>query len=86
MTCLINVDSHQKKQRFIVTISMVRMQSLFTSNSWVYCTTCYHKCNRIGTKWLFFLFVFFFTFIEECCVVIEKNIDKKLANRISDQI
>ena len=26
--------------------------------------------------------VFFFTFIEECCVVIEKNIDKKLANRI----
>ena len=38
-------------------------------------------------KWLFvFLFVcFFFTFIEECCVVIEKNIDKKLANRISYQ-
>ena len=35
----------------------------------------------------FFLFVwfFFFTFIEECCVVIEKNIDKKLANRISYQ-
>ena len=35
----------------------------------------------------FFLFVwfFFFTFIEECCVVIEKNIDKKLANRISCQ-
>ena len=29
---------------------------------------------------------FFFTFIEECCVVIEKNIDKKLANRISHQI
>ena len=28
----------------------------------------------------------FFTFIEECCVVIEKNIDKKLANRISYQI
>ena len=27
-----------------------------------------------------------FTFIEECCVVIERNIDKKLANRISDQI
>ena len=30
--------------------------------------------------------VFFFTFIEECCVVIEKNIDKKLANKISYQI
>ena len=29
---------------------------------------------------------FFFTFIEECCAVIEKNIGKKLANRISDQI
>ena len=29
---------------------------------------------------------FFFTFIEECCNVIEKNIDKKLANRISHQI
>ena len=29
---------------------------------------------------------FFLTFIEECCVVIEKNIDKKLANRISYQI
>ena len=29
--------------------------------------------GRIGTKWLFF-----FTFIEECCVVIEENIDKNL--------
>ena len=28
----------------------------------------------------------FFTFIEEYCVVIEKNIDQKLANRISHQI
>ena len=28
----------------------------------------------------------FFTFIEVCCVVTEKNIDKKLANRISYQI
>ena len=39
-------------------------------------------------KWLFVffcLFVCFFTFIEECCVVIEKNIDKKLTNRISYQ-
>ena len=33
--------------------------------------------GRIGTKWLFF-----FTFIEECCVVIEEE----LANRISYQI
>ena len=55
--------------------------SLFASNSCVYCTTRYNKCGRIGTKWLFF-----FTFIEECCVVIEENIDKKLANRISYQI
>ena len=31
-------------------------------------------------------FLFFFTFIEECCVVIERNIEKKFANRISDQI
>ena len=55
--------------------------SLFASNSCVYCTTRYNKCGRIGTKWLFF-----FTFIEECCVVIEKNIDRKLANRISYRI
>ena len=55
--------------------------SLFASNSCVYCTTRYNKCGRIGTKWLFF-----FTFIEECCVVIEKNIDKKLAIRICYQI
>ena len=31
-------------------------------------------------------FFFCFTFIEECCVVIEKNTDKKLANRISYQV
>ena len=55
--------------------------SLFASNSCVYCTTRYNKCGRIGTKWLFF-----FTFIEECCIVIEKNIDKKFSNRISYQI
>ena len=52
--------------------------------------------NAVELEWngcLFFLFVCFFclfvcffTFIEECCVVIEKNIDKKLANRISYQI
>ena len=55
--------------------------SLFASNSCVYRTTRYNKCARIGTKWLFFS-----TFVEECCVVIEKNIDNKLANRISYQI
>ena len=42
--------------------------------------TRYNKCGRIGTKWLFF-----FILIEECCAVIEKNIGKKLANRISYQ-
>ena len=51
------------------------------SNSCVLCTNRCNKCGRIGTKWLFF-----FTFIEECCVVIEKNIDKKLAIRISYRI
>ena len=30
--------------------------------------------------------VFFFTFIEECCVEIEKNIDENIAKRISYQI
>ena len=54
--------------------------SLFAFNSCVYRTTRYNKCGRIGTKWLFF-----FTFTEECCVVIEKNIGKKLPNRIIDQ-
>ena len=34
--------------------------------------------------WFFLFFVL--TFIEECCVLSEKNIDKKLANRISYQI
>ena len=56
--------------------------SFFTSNSCLYCTTRDNKCGRIRKKWLDF---FFLTFIEECCVVIEKNIDKKLANRISYQ-
>ena len=54
--------------------------SLLAFNSRVYRTTRYNKCGRIGTKWLFF-----FTFTEECCVVIEKNIGKKLPNRIIDQ-
>ena len=54
--------------------------SLFAFNFCVYRTTRYNKCSRIGTKWLFF-----FTFTEECCVVIEKNIGKKLPNRIIDQ-
>ena len=55
--------------------------SLFAFNYCVYCTTCYNTCGRTGTKWLFF-----FTFTEECCVVMEKNIGKKLPNRISDQV
>ena len=55
--------------------------SLFAFNSCAYCMTRYNKCGRIGTKWLFF-----FIFIEECCVVIEKKIDKKLVNRISYQM
>ena len=46
------------------------------SNPWI----C-RPFRRIGTKWLFF-----FTLIGECCVVIEKNIDKKLANKIIYQI
>ena len=40
-----------------------------------------NKCSKIGTKWLFF-----FIFIDECCVVSEKNIDKQNCNRISHQI
>ena len=47
----------------------------------LYLIPTYNKCGRNGTIWLFF-----FIFIEECCVVTEKNIDKKLANRISYQI
>ena len=46
-----------------------------------YLIPTYNKCGRNGTIWLFF-----FIFIEECCVVTEKNIDKKLPNRISYQI
>ena len=55
--------------------------SLFAFNYCVYCTTRQNTCGRIGTKWLFF-----FTLTEECCVVMEKNIGKKLPNRISDQV
>ena len=39
------------------------------------------KGSKIGTKWLFI-----FIFTEEYCVVNEKNIDKKLPNRIRYQI
>ena len=56
-------------------------QGSFVFNYCAYCMTRYNKCGRIGTKWLFF-----FILIEECCVVIEKNIGKKLANRISYKI
>ena len=55
--------------------------SLFVFNSYVYGTTRYKKFGRNETKWLFF-----FIFIEECCFVTEKNIDKKLPNTISYQI
>ena len=55
--------------------------SLFASNDSVYWTTRYYTCGKIATKWLFF-----FTFTEECCFVMEKNIGKKLPNRISDQV
>ena len=55
--------------------------SLFAFNHCLYWTTRYNTCGRIGTKWLFF-----FTFTEECCFVMEKNIGKKLPNRISDQV
>ena len=56
--------------------------NLFASNYCIYCgTTRCNKCGRIRTKLLFF-----FTFIVGCCVVIEKNIDKKLPNRISYKI
>ena len=82
----INVDLHQEKQIFNVTVYKYLLLQLFECScllafySCVYYTIMY-KCGRIGTKWLFF-----FTLIEERCVVIEKNIDKKLANRISYQI
>ena len=55
--------------------------SFFAFDSCVYCTTHYNKCGRIGTIWLYF-----FAFIKECCVMMKKNIGKKLANRISHQI
>ena len=42
--------------------------------------TRYNKCGRIGTKWLVFFYLYWY------CVVVGKNIDKKLANRISYQI
>ena len=34
----------------------------------------YNECDRIGTKWLF---LFFLPSLRKCCVVIEKNVDKK---------
>ena len=53
----------------------------------VACTVPLAIINAAGLErngWFFFYF--YFSFIEESCVVIEKNIDKKLANRISYQI
>ena len=65
----------------LICIQLFDCSNFFVFNSCVYSTTRYNKCDRIGTKWLFF-----FILIEECCVIIEKDIDKKLANRISYQI
>ena len=81
MTFRINVDRIRRSKDLLLQFQSLKCSSLFASNSCVYCKTRYNKCGRIGTKWLFF-----FTFIEECCVVIEKNTDKKLANRISYRI
>ena len=69
--------SKEAKERF----QEFECSSLFAFNSCVYCTTRYNKCGRIGTRWLYF-----FTYIEECCIVMEKNIGEKLATRISYQI
>ena len=69
--------SKEAKERF----QEFECSSLFAFNSCVYCTTRYNKWGRIGTRWLYF-----FTYIEEWCIVMEKNIGEKLATRISYQI
>ena len=127
MTFRINVDSHQKKQRFIVTISIdlqidwaifvtgrnshhycydVSYQCWFASEeAKIYCNNfnssnavvCSHLI-RAYTVWLAIMnavelerhgcmFVCLFVcFLYWCCIMIAKNIDKRLANRISYQI
>ena len=81
MTFRINIDSHQKKQRFIVTF--------FNSSNSVVCShliLTYTVQLAIVNATELKPYAVFVTFIEECCVVIGKNFDKKLANRISNQI
>ena len=73
----INVDSYQKKQRFNVTISVVCSHLIL---AYTVRLTIISAAELERNGW------FFFTLIEEYCVVIKKNIDKKLANRISYQI
>ena len=80
MTFRINVDSYQKKQRFIN----------FNGSNAVVCShlilaytvrlVIINATELERNGWCFF------AFIEERCVVIEKNIDKKLENRIRHQI
>ena len=77
MTFRINADSYQKKQRFNVTISVVCSHLIL---AYTVRLTIINAAELERNGW------FFFTLIEEYCVVIEKNIDKKLANRISYQI
>ena len=50
------------------------------------CSSCSHLILAYTVRLAIINGLFFFTFIEECCFVIEKNIDKKLVNRISYQI
>ena len=77
MTFRINVDLYQKKQRFNVTISVVCSHLIL---AYTVRLTIINAAELERNGW------FFFTLIEEYCVVIKKNIDKKLANRISYQI
>ena len=80
MTFRINVDSHQKRQRFIVTISIVRMQYFLI-------LAYYVRLAVINAAGLERNGCFSLPLLrEECCVVIEKNIDKKLTIRISYRI
>ena len=77
------------------------MANQSTEEAKIYCDN-FNKSNAVVCSHLIFAYTvrlaiinavelelngrLFFTFIEECCVVIEKNIDQKLANRISYQI
>ena len=54
-------------------------------NSLHYCYDVSYRCWFASEEAEIYCYNFNF-FIEECCVVIEKNIDRKLANRISYRI